>query len=60
MGALEILFLLLLLIIIIIYLEDVPLMEFMCPALTRMPGESYRRRLDGSLLLGVHVTSLES
>ena len=30
--------------------EDVPLVEFMCLVFTRMPGESYRRRL-GSLLL---------
>ena len=30
--------------------EDVPLVELMCLAFTRMPGESYRRRL-GSLLL---------
>ena len=31
-------------------IEDVPLVEFMYLAYTRMPGESYRRRL-GSLLL---------
>ena len=31
-------------------LEDVPLVKFMYLAFTRMPGESYRRRL-GSLLL---------
>ena len=31
-------------------LEDVPLVEFMYLVLTRMPGDSYRRRL-GSLLL---------
>ena len=30
--------------------EDVPLVEFMYLVFTRMPGESYRRRL-GSLLL---------
>ena len=32
--------------------EDVPLVEFMYLVFTRMPGESYRRRL-GSLLLCV-------
>ena len=30
--------------------EDVPLEEFMCLVFTRMPGESYRRRLRSSLL----------
>ena len=30
--------------------EDIPLVEFMCLVFTRVPGESYRRRL-GSLLL---------
>ena len=33
-----------------IYLEDVPLVEFMYLVFTRMPCESYRRRLIGSLL----------
>ena len=32
------------------YLENVPLVEFIYLVFTRMPGESYRRRL-GSLLL---------
>ena len=30
--------------------EDVPLVEFMCLVFTRMPGESYRRRLTSLLL----------
>ena len=30
--------------------EDVPLVEFMCLIFTRMPGESYRRRLRSLLL----------
>ena len=38
--------------------KDVPLVEFMCLVFTRMPGESYRRRL-GSLLLCLCVTSFE-
>ena len=32
-------------------LEDVTLVEFMCLVFTRMPGESYRRRRLGSLLV---------
>ena len=32
------------------FFEDVPLVEFMYPVFTRIPGESYRRRL-WSLLL---------
>ena len=35
-----------------IFLNDVPLVEFMYFVFARMPGESYRRRL-GSLLLYV-------
>ena len=31
--------------------EDVPLVEFMYLVLTRMPGESYRRRLRSSMYL---------
>ena len=33
-----------------ILFEDVPLVEFMCLVFTRMPGESYRRRLRSLLL----------
>ena len=33
------------------YIEDVPLVEFMYLVFTRMPGESYRRRLRSLLYL---------
>ena len=35
--------------------EDVPLVEFMYLVLTRMPGESYRRRLRSLWLYLRHV-----
>ena len=35
--------------------EDVPLVEFMYLVFTRMPGESYRRRLRSSLLYLCYV-----
>ena len=33
-----------------VYIEDVPVVEFMYFVFTRMPGESYRRRLKSLLL----------
>ena len=38
-----------------VYVEDVLLVEFMYLVLTRMPGESYRRRLGGCSSGGVYV-----
>ena len=35
--------------------EDVPLVEFMYLVFTRMPGESYRRRLRSLLMYLCHV-----
>ena len=35
--------------------DDVPLVEFMYLVFTRMPGESYRRRLRSSLLYLCYV-----
>ena len=31
---------------VVVFVEDVPLVEIMYLVFTRMPGESYRRRLD--------------
>ena len=39
----------------ILILEAVPLVEFMYLVFTRMPGESYRRRLRSSLLCLCYV-----
>ena len=38
-----------------VYDEDVPLVEFMYLVFTRMPGESYRRRLMSLLLYLCYV-----
>ena len=37
------------------FFEDVPLVEFMYLVFTRMPGESYRRRLRSLLLCLCYV-----
>ena len=38
-------------VVIVLYIYDVPLVEFMYLVFTRMPGESYRRRLRSVVLV---------
>ena len=42
---------------LILSLEDIPLVEFMYLVFTRMPGESYRRRLVFVVVLVVRISS---